>query len=493
MLLDRLGILVDQSLLRQIAPDRDEPRFAMLETIREYATERLAASGEMATYQDAHAAYFLALAEAAEPELQGAGQLAWLDRLEQEHDNLRAALRWALERGATETAVRLAGALHWFWFMRGHFSEGRAWLEQALALGGAISPHARSKALSGVGMLVWRQGDLARAAALLQEGANLARAAGDRAGLGYALHHLAHVREQQGDAGDAIGLYEESLALFQQPDQPWGRALTLTCLGEALHRQGDDERATPLLEEGLARWRALGDRHGIADALLLLGLVAQQRGRTGARRRASRRACSSGGRWGISRGSPAPWPSWPPWRCGGATTTGRRPSTRRAWPCAGTSARSRVSPSPWRVWMMWPGRAATIRGSPWPPPSPHADGPTSGASPSASPGRTRLRIPAPSGSPAHSVPGTPYCRHTALMTTDARPDDQPNPATTAARDENGPALSAAITTPSPRRYGARRAGDAPPGSAAAAEPGLWIIAMSPSPPAAASSTRCPSP
>ena len=142
----------------------------MLETIRAYAQEQLAASGETEIARDAHAAFFLALAEAAAPRLHGPEQLSWLERLETEHDNLRAALAWSLERGETETALRLTGALGAFWRVRGHLSEGRAWLDRALAGGTAGGGGAlRAKALQEAGTLAWCQGDYGAATALLEE------------------------------------------------------------------------------------------------------------------------------------------------------------------------------------------------------------------------------------------------------------------------------------------------------------------------------------
>ncbi len=272
--LDGVDALVAQSLVRRESAPDGEPRFGMLETIREYARECLEASGEAEATRRRHAAHFLALAERAEPGLRGPDQCAWLDRLEREHDNLRAALRWAADSGAGETEARLAGALRWFWYTRGHFGEGRAWLEGALAACG-VSPPARARALAGDGILAWRQGEYGDAEACLREAVGLARVLGDDAGEAFALHHLAHVWEARGATGEATRLLAESLALSRAAGDRWGRILTLNCLGAAYHRDGDPGRAVPLLEEALARSRADGDLHGEANALRLLGLVAQ--------------------------------------------------------------------------------------------------------------------------------------------------------------------------------------------------------------------------
>src|SRR5262249_25074569 len=138
--LDWLAALADKSLLQQAQGLDGEPRFAMLETIREYALERLEQNGEVESLHQAHLGYFLALAEQAEPELTGPRQAEWLERLEREHDNLRAALAWALEHGSLEASARLAGALWRFWYTHGHLSEGRRWLEQILEQNVTVAP-----------------------------------------------------------------------------------------------------------------------------------------------------------------------------------------------------------------------------------------------------------------------------------------------------------------------------------------------------------------
>lgn len=185
--LDRLTSLIDKSLLRQTAHVDGEPRFTMLETIREYALERLAAGEEADEIQNVHAAYYLALAEEAEPELNGAEQRAWLERLEAEHANLRAALQRSLEREDRETALRLGGALWRFWLSQGHLNEGRRWLEEALAGGGGASASTRARALNGAGTLAHYQGDYGRAAELCGESLQLSRRLEDKRHIASAL------------------------------------------------------------------------------------------------------------------------------------------------------------------------------------------------------------------------------------------------------------------------------------------------------------------
>jgi len=263
--------LVDHSLLLRRDGRDGEMRFHMLETIREYALARLAEGGDSDATQLRHAQYYLQLAEAAERELKGSGQARALTQLEAEHDNLRSALLWAHQSGRADLGLRLAGALGWFWLMRGYFTEGRMLLNRALALPNG-SPEARAKVLAAKGMLVWRQGDFPRAMVLLTESLALYRELGDETGAAYARHHLAHVHEAQGDLDAAVKMLENSLAVFRHHDETWGLVLSLNCLGAAWARQGEHDRARGLVEEALQRAVDVGDRHGQADSLRLLGV-----------------------------------------------------------------------------------------------------------------------------------------------------------------------------------------------------------------------------
>lgn len=267
--LESLDTLLGKSLLTRAEGRDGEARFTMLETLREYALERLREAGEAAASR-AHGSYYLGLAEAAEVGLQGPEQVIWLARLETERDNLQAALRWALAADA-ELALRLAGALSWFWYLQGAFSEGGNFLEEALARG--TDRAARAKAFAGAGALARRRGEPQRAALLLEEGLALWREAGNEVGAASALHHLAHVAEESGDGAWATRLFGESLALSKAAGDAWGVSLTLTCAAHAAHRRGDDALATALLEESLPLSRALGNKHVTGDATYLLGLV----------------------------------------------------------------------------------------------------------------------------------------------------------------------------------------------------------------------------
>jgi len=201
--LDRITSLIDKNLLQQTAHEADEPRLTMLETIREFGLEGLTASGEMEAALQAHAAYYLQLAEEAEPELEGPRQAMWFDRLEREHDNLRAALNCLLERvedmQRIELALRLSGALWWFWHARFHKSEGRTFLERALARSAGVEGSVRAKALWSAGNLVGVLGDFDYGEALCKESLSLFREIGDRTGVGNAYFHLGIIGWSRGN------------------------------------------------------------------------------------------------------------------------------------------------------------------------------------------------------------------------------------------------------------------------------------------------------
>ncbi len=249
----------------------------MLETIREYAHEQLRASNEIEAAQRIHAAYFLALAEAAEAALIGPQQTEWLRRLEAEHDNLRAVLGWATACDEAETALRLAGSLWRFWQMHGHVREGRRWLAAALALPAQEAPAVRGKALNAAGVLSFQQGDYVASGALHREDLDLRRALGDERGIAQALNNLGVVARNDGDMTAAQSLHEESLAIRRALDDRWGVAQALNNLGVVARMQGDLPRAEALHAESLAIRRELGDERGMVVALIYHGLVARAR------------------------------------------------------------------------------------------------------------------------------------------------------------------------------------------------------------------------
>ena len=321
--LDGIASLVDKSLLQQTEQEGEELRFVMLETIREYGLERLTVNGEMEGARQAHAEYYLALAEEAEPQLLSNQQITWLERLDQEHENLRAALHWFLEHGEAEQnmekALRLGAALEQFWVIRGHYSEGRTFLERALAAREGIATPLQAKALSTAGRLALNQGDMDRGEVLCEQHLALCRELGDTAGIalslqrlavvawvrnnptsaralteealtlwkevGYnthaawALSWLAYMTSQQGEYARGLALCEESLALYRQLESKIGTTDVLLRLAEARYvSQSDPELILSLLEEALAISRDVGDKMGLAACLRLSGLLALSQG-----------------------------------------------------------------------------------------------------------------------------------------------------------------------------------------------------------------------
>jgi tetratricopeptide (TPR) repeat protein len=272
-----LEALVDQSLVQQKIGTDGEPRFVMLETIHEYALERLKASGEGAMLRRRHAAFYLALAQAAESKVQDATQDVWLELLEREHDNLRAALSWALGGGDLDIGSQLASTLWPFWWMRGYGSEGRMWLEQALRRSDSVAPAIRAKLLMVSGYASVHK-DEGQSAALGAQALALFRELGDTAGITRSLVHMADMVWQQGDYAQATALAAESLALFREQGDQSGIAFALHKLGDIARDQGDYIRATTLLEESLATWRALSHDEACAFVLNGLGDVALNQG-----------------------------------------------------------------------------------------------------------------------------------------------------------------------------------------------------------------------
>lgn len=275
--IDALSRLVDASLVAR-DPRTDEPRFRLLETVRAFAAEQLAASGEEPAVHRHHAAYFLATAEHAETRMHGPEQGEWVRRLEDEHDNLRAALGWTIEHDEAQAALRLAAALWWFWFVRGHLSEGRLWLQTALDAARDAPPPLRVAAAYGLGVLAWRQSDFDEAARRGQETLALYRRVDDRWGMARALFLLEMTVRSRGDHARGTALLEESLALFHQSGDAWGVATTLLNLGTATHQGGDPKRAATYQQESVRLFREQGDFSGVAASLYALGLALRDQG-----------------------------------------------------------------------------------------------------------------------------------------------------------------------------------------------------------------------
>lgn len=324
--LEVLRSLVDKSLLRQEVAGGDQVRMAMLQVIREYALERLRASGEEDTIRQRHALYYTALAEEAEPTLNGPDQQIWHERLERDHDNLRTALSWAQEHGEWAIAERLAGSVWRFWFRHGHVNEGRRCMEDLLTAverSGEFLNKAetgrRAKVFHGAGVFAYEQGDYTIARQRFEASAELRRSIGDKAGMAASLTNLGNVAlfvgeyeraaslyreayETTSELGDkwgtamvvgnagwgelcrrdyaaAMRLYEKSLALHRELENTWGITKALGSMGWAALYGGDHARAEELAGEALDLARELGDADTESDMLDILGRAAAEQGR----------------------------------------------------------------------------------------------------------------------------------------------------------------------------------------------------------------------
>ena len=273
--------LVEQSLV--MAPDSsangdDEPRYRMLEPIRQYAQEVLEESGEAGQMRQRHASFILALAERAYPELQGPDQVAWLERLEKENGNLRAAMGWALSEGDPEIAARISWAIFQFWWQRGPHVEGRRWVE-AVLLRSDLSLDGRAKALVAAGAFALSHSDYERSQGYFEEGLELAQRVGDQLLAGWARVGLGLVAMGNTDHEATMSHLEQALRSFREVDQDYyGVAHVTTYLGIAALTRGDLGRATQMFEEGLAMARRLGERLGTYITLYNLAQVALSRG-----------------------------------------------------------------------------------------------------------------------------------------------------------------------------------------------------------------------
>jgi predicted ATPase/class 3 adenylate cyclase len=279
--LDLLDALVGKSLAQLDEARGGEGRYRLLETVREYGLERLAAAGEDAAVRDRHLAWCMRLAEEAEPRLRGSEQEHWLARLEREHGNLRAALQWAQECGEVEMGLRLAGALERFWDVRGYLSEGRSSLERFLAqderTGRTATLAVRARALGAAGKLAESQSDYDAAIAHSEESLALCRAMEDKQGAAQALNTLG-MAYRQSDKLLAAQFFGESLELRREIGDKSGIARVLNNLGNLAYIEGGAERAAPLYRQSLAMAQEAGDAYTSALLLLNLGILAQERG-----------------------------------------------------------------------------------------------------------------------------------------------------------------------------------------------------------------------
>jgi predicted ATPase len=320
-LLDGMSSMVDKSLVRQVETEEEEPRFVMLETIREYALERLGESGDEPITRRAHAAYCLVLAEeiGSARETTVVDSAEWLDRCEREHENFRAALGWICENDEAQWGLRMGGALFQFWERREYISEGRDWLGKLLALPEAAArDKVRARAVFAAGVLAGAQReyelaetlfsesleinretddkwaaavslnalavtaldrrDVAAARKLSEQNLEVWRELGDKAAVGRSLSNLASVVKEQGDYGFARKLYDEALATFRDIGDATAAARVLNKQGDVAREQGDPAEARELYEQSLETFREFGDRWGTALALADLGNLARERG-----------------------------------------------------------------------------------------------------------------------------------------------------------------------------------------------------------------------
>jgi non-specific serine/threonine protein kinase len=277
--LELQSYLIEKSLAMVEESLAGETRYRLLGTIRQYARDRLVEAGEAARVRTRHLEWFVELAEKAAMELRGQDQAIWFDRLEQEHDNLRAALEWSLAGDeSVEAGLRIGGALYRFWYVRGYLTEGRQWLDQALERGVAAGPGPRARALHAAGYLTWGQADFRRATALLEQSLALYREGhGDKRGLARALNSSGMVRRELNDDERSRALYAEGVAVAREIG---ARDLLLSLLNntaELSRGRGDYARARVLYEEALAE-RGNARDSGRAVVVFNLGLVAFAQG-----------------------------------------------------------------------------------------------------------------------------------------------------------------------------------------------------------------------
>jgi predicted ATPase len=273
--LNSLSALLDNSLIQSSEEGAEEPRFLMLQTVREFGLERLAASGELERTRMAHAHYFLALAEQAEPELHGPNQTMWLARLEHEHDNLREALEWALEKVIDEEAAerreigtRLGAALKEFWLILGHYREARTFLERTLTLSEGTRPALRARVLRAIASVADCQGDIDRIEVVAKLSLALSRELEDTCGIAESLGSLAAAAWLRGKIVEAVSLHEEQVRLLRQVGEPGEVAQALFPLAEHVSTHGEYARGQALFEEALALFRQAGNELWVGGTLV---------------------------------------------------------------------------------------------------------------------------------------------------------------------------------------------------------------------------------
>jgi predicted ATPase/class 3 adenylate cyclase len=271
--LDGVESLTQKSLLRQQDDSEGNPRFTMFETIREFGVERLDASREADAVRHAHAEFFLALAEQAEPELRGPAQVTWLNRLAAEHDNLRASLRSLSQPADTDRRLRLAGSLWRFWWTRGHLSEGRGWLDQSLSCYESAASVALANALNGAGVLAESQGDYAEATARHEAALGIWRQIGDQIGVASSLTNLGIIARVLGEYQRAAELHQEAFTISTRLKDERGIGVSLYELGSLALYQGEYAKAANLLGQSSERLGSIGEAPALGAVFEALGIL----------------------------------------------------------------------------------------------------------------------------------------------------------------------------------------------------------------------------
>jgi predicted ATPase/DNA-binding XRE family transcriptional regulator len=276
-----LSALLENSLVRPSVPpldgDGSESRFTMLETVRAYGLERLEESGEGEEIRGRHADYYVALAERATPELEGGGQVAWLERLEREHDNLRAALAWLLEHGRPEQTARLSSAIWLYWVVRGHAGEGQIWLERALA-SGRLTGSERANTLGAISLLLLAKGEIGLMTELVEEAIAEARAADDEETLNFLIIQRGYAATFRGDLDAAEESLSGALAVMRDRGGRWGASPVLNALAQVALSRGNFGRAIGFLREGEALSRDTEDAFTLATNLNIQATISQLEG-----------------------------------------------------------------------------------------------------------------------------------------------------------------------------------------------------------------------
>jgi predicted ATPase len=303
--LDGMGSLVNNSLIRQLEQSAGEPRFVLLDTVREYGLERLAASGEESATRRAHAAYCLVLAEEGASQATDPASTEWVSLVEVEHNNCRAALDWLARSGNAEWGLRLGAALFQFWETREHLTEGRDRLQKLLKLDGASArSNARVRVLFAAGALATEQGDHRAARTLLEESLQIARELNDTRGVGIALNALAATARDDGEMSTARSLFEESLVVWRGLNDRAMVARALSNVASVVKSQRDYALARTLHEESRVIFEELGDSTGMAWSLNYQGDVAQEQGEVSVARELYEHSLSIfrklGDKWGVA-------------------------------------------------------------------------------------------------------------------------------------------------------------------------------------------------